>query len=384
MLLLLEFLLKSSNTKVNFNSIIVTEKIIKKNLDKRIQQQFYMKKVLVIATSRKTRGGITSVIKAHEMGRQWKDYHCKWIETHRDGNSIRKLWYLAKGLIQYICLLPSYDIVHIHVATTQSAKRKLLFFLLAKWAKKKIILHFHPSNEKFLFTPYNQKLYKKLFATADLTLVLSDQWKKWIKEATGLTDRIEVLYNPCPIVNRKNHSKKTHILFAGTIIPRKGYETLLRGFALIAHKYPTWKIIFIGNGEIENGKKLAETLDIESQVSFLGWISGRDKETIFQESSIYCLASNGEGFPMGILDAWAYGIPCIMTPVGGIPDIVRDGENGLIFEVSNYHQLAIKIEILINEEDLRNKIVAKTDKNIANEFNINIINEKLYEIYSRF
>ena len=49
-----------------------------------------MAKVLVIATSRKTRGGITSVVKAHETGEQWKKYHCRWIETHRDGNSIRK------------------------------------------------------------------------------------------------------------------------------------------------------------------------------------------------------------------------------------------------------------------------------------------------------
>ena len=43
-----------------------------------------MTKVLVLATSRKTRGGVTSVVKAHEQGEQWKKYHCKWIETHRD------------------------------------------------------------------------------------------------------------------------------------------------------------------------------------------------------------------------------------------------------------------------------------------------------------
>ena len=45
-------------------------------------------KVLVVATSRKTRGGITSVVKAHETSEQWKKFHCKWIETHRDGNNI--------------------------------------------------------------------------------------------------------------------------------------------------------------------------------------------------------------------------------------------------------------------------------------------------------
>ena len=49
-----------------------------------------MNKVLIIATSQKTRGGITAVIKAHEVGEQWKKFHCKWIETHIDKNSIYK------------------------------------------------------------------------------------------------------------------------------------------------------------------------------------------------------------------------------------------------------------------------------------------------------
>ena len=69
-----------------------------------------MARVLVVATSRKTRGGITSVVKAHETGAQWKKYHCRWIQTHRDGNPIRKLWYLFTALIEYACLLPFYDI----------------------------------------------------------------------------------------------------------------------------------------------------------------------------------------------------------------------------------------------------------------------------------
>ena len=90
-----------------------------------------MPKVLVVATSRKTKGGITSVVKAHETGEQWKKFHCKWIETHRDGNSVRKLWYLATALIEYICLLPFYDIVHIHVGLRTSVNRKLIFARIA-------------------------------------------------------------------------------------------------------------------------------------------------------------------------------------------------------------------------------------------------------------
>lgn len=341
-----------------------------------------MTRVLVVATSRKTRGGITSVVKAHENGEQWKKFHCRWIETHRDGNAIRKLWYFATALLEYIVLLPFYDIVHIHVATTKSAQRKKVFFELAKLLGKKTIFHFHPSNEKFLFEPGNKKLYTKLFSRADLIIVLSEQWKRWINEALGLSSNIQVLYNPCPTVNRREEIRKNFILFAGTIIPRKGYETLLHGFALIAQKHPDWMVIFAGNGEIDNAMKIAKELQIENQVKFLGWVYGEAKEKAFQQASIYCLASDGEGFPMGVLDAWAYGVPCVVTPVGGIPDIVENGKNGLIFNVGDYRKLSNQLELLIEDENLRKHIVAKADEYVHNEFDITRINRRLGDIYT--
>lgn len=65
-----------------------------------------MIKTLIIATSHKTRGGITSVINAHKKGKQWKEYHCKWIETHIDKGAGWKILYLIKGWLTFICLLP--------------------------------------------------------------------------------------------------------------------------------------------------------------------------------------------------------------------------------------------------------------------------------------
>ena len=63
-------------------------------------------KVLVVATSRKTRGGITAVIRAYEAGPQWREFHCRWIETSRVGAAWRMLLYLAAALEQYVVLLP--------------------------------------------------------------------------------------------------------------------------------------------------------------------------------------------------------------------------------------------------------------------------------------
>ena len=340
-------------------------------------------RVLVVATSRKTRGGITSVVKAHETGEQWKKYHCRWIQTHRDGSAWRKLLYLFTALLEYLVLLPWYDIVHIHVATTQSARRKKIFFELAKIMHKKTIFHFHPSNEKFLYESANKSLYRNLFSRADLVLVLSEQWRRWIKEALGLTEHIEVLYNPCPIVERKPELKQNEILFAGTVIPRKGYADLIRGFAKIASKHPDWRVVIAGNGEIDKAKAIAKECGIENQVVFLGWVNGHAKDLAFQRASIYCLASDGEGFPMGVLDAWAYGIPCVVTPVGGLPDIVIDGENALVFPVGDVDILARQLERMISDNGLRNRIAQASLELAHTTFNVKNLNHALEGIYSK-
>ena len=349
-----------------------------------------MYKTLVVATSRRTRGGITSVVKAHEQGKQWTDYNCKWIETHRDGSKARKFFYLVRALIQYTILLPFYDIIHIHLTLGSSGKRKLPFIRLAKNFNKKVIVHFHPSTEKILFEQENNKLGKKIFEMADLVLVLSPQWKDWINEAYPNNKfNMEVLYNPCPKVNRTNVERKKQILYAGTILKRKGYDILIQAFAKIAKNFPDWKIVFAGNpyyengvNEIEHGNSLAEKHDITSQIEWLGWISGERKEEVFNQSSIYCLASDGEGFPMGVLDAWAYGIPCVMTPVGGIPDIVRDGIEGLMFPVGDVDTLSKKLEIMISNEELRINIVKATDVYVNQTFEMQEINRQLGNIYS--
>lgn len=348
-----------------------------------------MAKVLVVATSRKTRGGITSVVKAHKTGEQWKKYHCVWIQTHRDGPIWRKLIYLLRAWLEYLVLLPFYDAVHIHSAGQSSAKRKLLFARLARKCRKVVIVHFHPPGPDDIFSAKSHDVVKKLFDLADKVIVLSPQWERWIKEA--FPDRnyqMVVLWNPCPAVKRVENNKKKHILYAGTLCKRKGYDVLLRAFGMIANKYPDWKIVFAGNpylldgyNELDDGKHLAKELGIDNQVEWLGWVCGEEKDKVFNEASIYCLASTGEGFPMGVLDAWAYGIPCVMTPVGGIPDIVENGIHGLLIPIGDSTKMACALDKMMGDEILRTYIVSETDKLVATTFNISSICHELGDIY---
>ena len=84
---------------------------------------------------------------------------------------------------------------------------------------------------------------------------------------------------------------------------------------------------------------------------------------------------------MAVLDAWAYGLPVITTPVGGIPDVAKDGDNMLLFMPGDIQTLSIKLEQLISDQKLRNKISIASLDLAANEFNQETINHHLKSIY---
>lgn len=344
-----------------------------------------MTKVLVVATSRKTRGGITSVIKAHETGEHWKRFHCHWVQTHRDGPAWRKIWYFATGMMDFLIRLPFNDIVHIHTADYGTEKRKRIFARLTKFFGKKLIVHLHSSGPEYSIGSKYRDLYNYSFQHADKIILLSNTWREEAIKAFHLPDdKMEVLYNPCPTVIPSNpEEREKYILFAGTLTHRKGYDDLIKAFALIAHKYPEWRLKLAGNGEIEQAKALAAELGIANQVDFLGWVNGDEKDLAFRHASIYCLPSYSEGFPMGVLDAWAYHLPVVTTPVGGIPDVGVDGENMILFVPGDIINLSLKLEMLIVDKS-KYDLIQAASIHFANEvFDINTISNKLGLIYSR-
>lgn len=340
-----------------------------------------MARVLIIGTSKYTRGGITAVIKAQQQGDQWKKYHCKWIGYHVDrANWIKALYYMY-AFIQYCIHLPFYQIVHFQFSLPTDARRSYYFFKVAKWLGKKTIVHLHCGDQlPEIWSP----MYEELFTRCDLALVLSPSIKRKVEEYIGTSHRVEVLYNPCPTIDEITpfEKREKEILFAGTLNSNKGYADLIKGFVKIGKKHPDWKVVFAGNGQVEQAKALAQKLGIESQCQFLGWVNGEQKDAAFRRASVLCLASYQEGFPMAVLDAWAYGVPVVTTPAGGLIDIINEGQNGLLFEAGNTDQLAVKLDKIISNSTLREQIARESKIMSKTTFNINNLNEKLGEMYS--
>jgi len=222
-----------------------------------------------------------------------------------------------------------------------------------------------------------------LFTKADRVIVLSETWKNKIENSMGTKVQLEVVYNPCIELQHPvdTTTRIPYILFAGTLNERKGFQDLIQAFAGIAKSNPSWGLIFAGNGDIESGKDLAKNLDIESQVIFKGWISGAEKNETFLKASIFCLPSYAEGFPMSVLDAMAYSIPVITTPVGGILDIFSDNHDLLIFQPGDIKALGNKIQLLIDNEELRKKLAQNASMLINRYFRVDQSVKKIDSIY---
>lgn len=86
-------------------------------------------------------------------------------------------------------------------------------------------------------------------------------------------------------------------------------------------------------------------------------------------------------FPMAVLDAWAYGLPVVTTPVGGVPDVAVDGENMLLFEPGDIDKLSEQLELIISDATLRERLSEESKKLALEKFNLNTVTEEVAKLY---
>ena len=140
--------------------------------------------------------------------------------------------------------------------------------------------------------------------------------------------------------------------FAGRLSAGKGVNHALRAFALVHRESPGVRLDIAGSGpEAEALAAQTRSLGIASQVSFLGW--RRDLPVLFDRWSLLLQPSLYEGFGLSVLEAMGSGLPVVASRVGGIPEMVTHGSDGLLVPPADATALADAIQLLLADDELR-------------------------------
>jgi glycosyltransferase involved in cell wall biosynthesis len=331
-------------------------------------------------------GGMSSVLEIYSKSITPFNF----ISAYQKRNAFFNICYFIKAIFIFTGrLITDRDIkiVHLQSAAKASFVRKSTFLLIAKLFGKKTVMHIHAGGFKMFYKKSGIFRFMVLYVlnAADELVCLSDEWKTYYDSITKKPKAI-VVNNPVilPVsVQQRTLSYPVKVLFLNHITKDKGFFDLANFF----NQNKDWlkgsfKLLVAGGGDVEEMEKFVKANNLDELIEYRGWVSGKEKDDLFQEADIFILPSYYEGLPMSILEAMAFGEPVISTNVGGIPRIVRPGKNGWLVEPADLNGLAKVFQEIKSNPEVLEKYGRKSLE-IVKDYCPEKVKENLNEIYDR-
>lgn len=213
---------------------------------------------------------------------------------------------------------------------------------------------------------------------------LSEEVKKTVEEVYKLSaEKIPVIFNGVDLSNckvKEDYTKRDEfkIVHIGRFMDVKNHAMILKTFALFAKQHTDATLQLIGDGELRKDmEQLAQELGVENSVEFAGLQS--NVYPWLHDADIFILPSKFEGMPMTLIEAMGTGLPIISSAVGGVPDMLTDGENAMLIKPES-EQLLASLEMLYHDESIRRVLGQKAlQRSLA--FSSETMAQRYIEIY---
>jgi len=270
-----------------------------------------------------------------------------------------------------------------------------IFTWQAKRKKVNVIVFFHGWNWKFVRKVSNflvlKWFFKKTFAKADAFIVLASEFKKQLVRwqikvpiyllTTAVEDSLLEGFDIKQKIEFLRNDKLVKLLFLARIEKEKGiFETVEAFKILILKKLPV-QLSIAGDGSVLNTiKQYVNSSHIKDKVNFLGYIKGKEKAKVFAEHDIYCFPTYGEGMPVSLLEAMAFGLPVVTRAVGGIKDFFQNEKMGFITDSKEPQVISSFIEELVHDRTKLIKICEYNYNYAKKNFLASIVAKKMIKI----
>jgi len=290
--------------------------------------------------------------------------------------------YAVKAFAQIRRINP--DIVH-----AQRFYREGLAAFLAKLLNKKRYCIWCRGSDVYLPWRFKGLALKLFLGQADAVIALTQDMRGKIRQTyhrdasvipNGIDlRRFEQLSCRSKVKSAPNGVKT--LLFVGRLHRIKGVAYLIEAMTTIIKRNPKARLLLVGDGEErQNLENLVTKLGLTKYVTFIGKVPNEKVPQYIAASDVFVLPSLSEGFGIVLLEAMACGLPIVATNVGGIPEIVQDGENGFLVEPENPEGIAQKVLTLLENDDLRRRI-SQNNLEKAKNYSWEAAVDKLEKVY---
>ena len=176
--------------------------------------------------------------------------------------------------------------------------------------------------------------------------------------------------------------------FTGNLVPRKGVDVLIRAFARVQARQPKLRLLIAGRVPIGSPSdyraryaELAHSLGVHERVHFLGFVA--DVRPLVRALDVLVLPSLQEPFGRSIIEAMALGTPVIASKVGGIPEVLDDGDDGLLVPPADDVALSQALGRLVGDAGLRATLAERAERKVRERFDVHVLTAELQQLLLR-
>jgi glycosyltransferase involved in cell wall biosynthesis len=334
-------------------------------------------------------GGMTEVIRAYSAAGVFEAWPLRYISTYagRDFSGKLRPWLSAVCSVLIRLARRRVALVHVHSSSYGSFWRKSVLCALAFAFRVPYVIHLHSGRlAKFYQGGCNglaKSWVRAVLREAARVVVLSRRWHDEVHKIEP-TARTTIIGNPVsvPISFVPLQRPARTVLFLASLHVDKGVLDLVRAIPIVLRTVPGARFVLAGSGDAAASiAELARSLGVEHALRLPGWVNGKDKDDLLRQSDVFVLPSYYEGLPLGVLEAMASGVPVIATPVGGIPDVIRDGVNGLLVDPGQPEPLARAIVTMLTDDALRTRLREAAHSDVRKRYSTEAVIEDLETLY---
>lgn len=313
--------------------------------------------ILLIANYQKLRGGISAQVLNLYNALTSDGYNVEIFNTK--GN------YLKRAFMFFPLLKKSYsyNVLHAHGCSDFGFFPILLTVIIGIILRKKKIITFHGGGADVFLRKHNwwaTSILKK----ANNIIVMSSYLESVFTKYSIQTKVVPNIFEKDCYLSKKNYTYPK-IISIRSLESIYNIDDIIRSFSIIKVKYPKASLKIVGDGSKRQSlEKLVENLRL-ADVTFSGRINNDRIVEALQDSNIFISASSFDNQPFSILEAFICGLPVIATNIGGIPDMIQNGVNGLLFKPKNYKEIVHYVDWIMKNKRKTQNIIRNGKDSLA-------------------